>query len=246
MDTHHILSHFDDGQTFTRSCFRETVHTYDPACADTAIDWTLASLRKQGVLASAGAGKYYVISPDDPVRRLYSYPHSEEYLALEARILEEFPLANYQMWELIQMNDCVNHQIAKNVIFVEVERMLIDAVYEMLHEQYPYAILQPDEDTFYRQRGPETDIVVQRLVSEAPTPGDHHSCSIEKILVDLLSKRLTGRIIERSEYPRIYEDMFRKYTIDESRMFRYARRRNLYDTLIGFITTQTNIRLRTL
>lgn len=246
MDMHNVLARFDDGQTFTKSVFREAVHSYEPACADTTIDWALISLRRQGVLASAGAGKYYVVSQGDGVRRPYSYPHSEEYLSLERLIQETYPLVNFQMWELIQMNDFVNHQIAKNVIFVEVERMLIDTVYEAVHAHYPYAMLQPDEAMFYRQRGPETDIVIQRLVSEAPTPGDHHSCSIEKILVDLLSKRLTGRIIERSEYPRIYEDVFCKYAIDETRMFRYARRRNLYEVLVEFIRTQTEVRLMTI
>lgn len=246
MDMHNVLAQFDDGQTFTKSVFREAVHTYEPACADTTIDWALVSLRRQGVLASAGAGKYYVVAQGDTVRRSYTYPHSEDYLTLERCIQEQYPLANYQMWELIQMNDFVNHQIAKNVIFVEVERMLVDTVYEMLHEHYPYAMLQPDEPTFYRQRGPETDVVVQRLVSEAPAPGEHHSCAIEKLLVDLQSKRLTGRLIERSEYPRIYEDAFQKYTIDETRMFRYARRRNLYEVLVKFIRTQTDVHLMTI
>lgn len=246
MDMNTVLSRYDDGRTFTRSSFRETVRAYEPSCTDTSIDWTLHSLRRQGVLASAGAGKYYIVRQDGAARRQYDYPHSEEYLALERRIQESYPLAGYQMWELIQMNDFVNHQIAKNVIFVEVDRMLVDAVYEMVHEHYPYAMLQPDETTFYRQRGPETDIVVQRLVSEAPAPGEHHSCTIEKILVDLQSRKLVGRIIERSEYPRIYEDVFRKYAIDETRMFRYARRRNLYDTLVEYITTQTDVRLMTI
>lgn len=245
MDMHNVLAQFDDGRTFTKSVFREAVHTYEPACADTTIDWALVSLRRQGVLASAGAGKYYVITQEDTVRRPYSYPHSAEYLALERCIQEAYPLANYQMWELIQMNDFINHQIAKNVIFVEVDRMLVDTVYEMLHVQYPYAMLQPDETTFYRQRGPATDVVVQRLVSEAPAPEDHHSCAIEKLLVDLQSRKLTGRLIERSEYPRIYEDIFRKYAIDETRMFRYARRRNLHEVLVRFIQTQTNVHLMT-
>ena len=143
------------------------------------------------------------------------------------------------------MNDFVNHQIAKNVIFIEVEAMLVDTVYEKLHEKYPYAMIQPTVDIFYKQRAPETDIVVQKFLSEAPAPDANHSCVIEKLLVDLLSKKLSGSLIERSEYPRIYEDVFRKYNIDETRMFRYAKRRNLYDSLLSFIKTKTGIQLMT-
>lgn len=206
----------------------------------------LVVLRKQGDLISVGSGKYYLVSQGAPAKKTYSYPHSPEYMNLEEIITNAYPLINFQMWELIQMNDFVNHQIAKNVIFIETEPMLVDAVYELLHEKRPYAMIHPTVDVFYKQRAPETDIVVQRLLSEAPSPGANHSCAIEKLLVDLLSPKIPGRLIERSEYPRIYEDVFRKYNINETRMFRYAKRRSLYDVLISFITTRTNIRLMTI
>ncbi len=206
----------------------------------------LVALRKRGNLISVGAGKYYLVSQDIHAKKLYSYPHSSEYMNLEEIIANAYPLANFQMWELIQMNDFVNHQIVKNVIFIETEPMLVDTVYELLHEKRPYAMIQPTVDVFYKQRAPETDIVVQRLLSEAPSPDANHSCAIEKLLVDLLSPKIPGRLIERSEYPRIYEDVFRKYNINETRMFRYAKRRSLYDVLISFITTRTNIRLMTI
>ena len=144
------------------------------------------------------------------------------------------------------MNDFVNHQIAKNVIFIEAEAMLVDTVYEMLHEKFPYVMIEPDTNAFYKQRAPETDIIVQRLITEAPTPNEGHSSPLEKLLVDLLSKKLSGNLIERSEYPCIYEDIFRKYLIDETKMFRYAKRRHLYDNLLSFINTQTDIKLMTI
>lgn len=240
------LSHLPQGQIFNKSRFREAVHMVDPDCPESSINWMLVTMRKQGVLASAGTGKYYCLSGESAIRKNYQYPHSPEYLEIEQAITDSYPLVNFQMWELIQMNDFVNHQIAKNVIFIEVESMLVDTVYEMLHEKYPYAMIQPDTDTFYKQRSPESDIVVQKLLTEAPTPNNGHSSPLEKLLVDLLSKKLPGNLIERSEYPRIYDDIFRKYLIDETRMFRYAKRRNLYDALLSFIETQTDVKLMTI
>ncbi len=241
-----VLPHLPTEEIFNKNVFREIVHSIYPDCSEASINWMLVTLRKQGSLASAGTGKYYRIAQDMPAKKQYSYPHSEEYLELEKDITESYPLVNFQMWELIQMNDFVNHQIAKNVVFIEVEAMLVDTVYELLHEKYPYAMIQPTADIFYKQRAPETDIVVQRLLSEAPSPDANHSCAIEKILVDLLSKKLSGNLIERSEYPRIYEDIFHKYLIDETRTFRYAKRRHLYESLLSFINTQTDIKLMTI
>lgn len=241
-----ILPHLPTSEIFSKKAFREAVHTVYPNCSEASINWMLVTLRNHGILASVGAGKYYLITQDIPAKKQYSYPHSQEYLTLENDIIKSYPLVNFQMWELIQMNDFVNHQIAKNVIIIEVEAILVDTVYEMLHEKYPYAMIQPSPDIFYKQRAPETDTVVQKLLSEAPSPYEGHSCSIEKILVDLLSKKLSGSLIERSEYPRIYEDIFHKYLIDETKMFRYAKRRHLYESLVSFIDTLTDIKLMTI
>lgn len=246
MNANNILPLLPNDGAFNKTTFRETVHSIYPDCTEASINWMLVTLRKQGSLASAGTGKYYRIPQDAPAKKQYSYPHSLEYLDLEKEITEAYPLVNFQIWELIQMNDFVNHQIAKNVIFIEVEAMLVDTVYELLHEKHPYAMIQPTYDTFYKQRAPETDIIVQKLLSEAPSPDANHSCVIEKLLVDLLSKKLSGSLIERSEYPRIYEDVFRKYNIDETRMFRYAKRRHLYDSLLSFIKTKTDIQPMTI
>ncbi len=246
MNTTTVLPYLPIGKIFNKNTFREAVHSIYPDCSESSINWMLVTLRKQGSLASAGAGKYYRIPHDAPPKKHYSHHPSQEYLDLEKDITESYPLVNFQMWELIQMNDFVNHQIAKNVIFIEVESMLLDTVYELLHEKYPYAMIQPTSDVFYKQRAPETDIVVQKLISEAPSPDADHSCVIEKLLVDLLSKKLSGTLIERNEYPSIYEDVFRKYNIDETRMFRYAKRRHLYARLLSFITTKTGIHLMTI
>ncbi len=241
-----ILPHLPSGEVFNKTVFREVVHSIYPNCTEASVNWLLVTLRKQGKLTTVGTGKYYRVSQDAPVKKQYSYPHTPEYLNLRKEITEVYPLVNFQMWELLQMNDFVNHQIAKNVIIIEVEAMLVDTVYELLHEKYPYAMIQPTSDTFYKQRAPQTDIVVQKLISEAPSPDANHSCVIEKLLVDLQSKKLSGSLIERSEYPRIYEDIFRKYNIDETRMFRYAKRRNLYDSLLSFVKTKTDIQLKTI
>lgn len=245
MDKDAILEKFQGGTVFDKTAFRQSVHSVNPDCSESMINWLLLSFRKKGILSSVGAGKYYVTSAQEVTKKMYIYPHSPEYLDLEKELTERFPLLKFQMWELIQMNDFVNHQIAKNVIFIETENMMVNSVYENLHARYPYAMIEPDTAIFYKLRGPDTDIVVQKLPSEAPAPLINHSCALEKIVVDILSKKLTGKLIERSEYPAIYEGIFNKFHIDETRMFRYARRRNLHDTLRSFISEQTNIQLKT-
>ena len=87
---------------------------------------------------------------------------------------------------------------------------------------------------------------IQRLLSEAPKPlGDMKECRLEKLLVDLFSNKFTEQLVERAEHAGIYKKAFRKYYIDEKKMFRYARRRNLEKEIKDFIEKETNIQLLT-
>lgn len=162
---------------------------------------------------------------------------------ISSEIHAEYPLVNFQMWELFQMNEFVNHLLAKNVIFVEVENMLDESVFNLLFEKYPHVLYNPDMDEYYKYAGKET-IVVRKLISEAPPFfGNDRQASLEKILVDLFGRGISGFIISRSEYQAIYEDSFDKYNINQARLFRYARRRGIEKAILDFIHEETSITL---
>ncbi|MDE7204369.1 MAG: hypothetical protein K2O91_21295 [Lachnospiraceae bacterium] len=97
------------------------------------------------------------------------------------------------------MNEFVNHLFGKNTIFVEVENMCEVPVFEMLHERFPDVLFCPDKDMYYRQWGNDDTVVVQKLISEAPGPAAGHSAPLEKLLVDLFSKKLTGKLVSRRQ-----------------------------------------------
>lgn len=163
---------------------------------------------------------------------------------MEQLIIKEFPLVEFQMWEMYQMNEFVNHLFGKNTIFVDVENMCEDVVFEMLHDKFPYVLFCPSKEMYHKQRGNDNTIVVQKLISETPKSAVGHSAPLEKILDDLFSKKLTGKLIARSEYPERYEQAFERYYIDEAKMFRYARRRSLDEELITFLKESTNVNLK--
>ena len=141
------------------------------------------------------------------------------------------------------MNEFVNHLLAKNTIFVEVENMLDESVFNLLFERYPHVLHNPDIEEYYKYAGDET-IVVRKLISEAPPAfGQHRQASLEKLLVDLFGRGISGSILSRSEYRAIYEDSFHKYNINQAKLFRYARRRGVEKTIRDFIREETRIML---
>jgi len=244
MDMEKILDDFKPGEIFEKQQFRDAVHRVNPSYAESSINWLLSKWRNGKKIVMVGKGKYKRTSSLRP-KKLYTYGHSEEYLSVEKSIIKGYPFVEFQMWELIQFNEFINHQIAKNLLIVEVENMLADTVFDRLHDEYPHVLFCPTPDFYYRHKGDEDTIVVLKLISEAPKPMEAHSCVLEKLLVDLYVKKFTGNLIERSEYKAIFEDSFEKYQIDESKLFRYARRRNVEKDIKKFICEQTNVVLAT-
>jgi len=201
-------------------------------------------LEQNGQIIRFARGKYARLDKGN-LKVEYSYEPSELMKQIEDAVAKQFPLVNFQVWELIQWNEFVNHQIAHNAIFVEVEYGLSDYVFDFLKEKYENVMLKPDKESYYRYMS-DNMIVIQQLVSGAPAPlKGTKQASIEKMLVDLFSRKLTGSFIEHAEYPHILEDAFQKYRINESSMFRYARRRNLEKLIKEYIDENTDIRLET-
>ncbi|MEE3488506.1 MAG: DUF6577 family protein [Bulleidia sp.] len=200
----------------------------------------LQDLQDDGLIMKVGHGRYTKKS----VKPQYHFENSPGMVEITRMIDEEYPLITYQTWELYQWNEFTNHQLAHNAFFIEVESGLETTVFEMLLEKYPRVLLNPDTEEYYRYRMDDM-IVVGKLLSEAPTPlPGTKQASLEKLLVDIFSRKLTGQLIERAEYRKIYEDAFSTYAINESTLFRYARRRHLELDIRRFITEETEIQLK--
>ena len=89
-------------------------------------------------------------------------------------------------------------------------------------------------------------IVLNKRVTETPKGlGESWHSRIEKVLVDLITEPLIQDSINKSEYDNIFEDVFSRYIVDESCLFRYARRRGADKELKDFIINNTTVELRT-
>ena len=128
-----LLNNLQGGTVFDKNQFKVIVRMTNPSQSDSSINWLLEKLRRENQIASIGRGKYIKI-PECNAKELYTYNHSYEYLEVEEKITDRYPLLEFQMWELIQFNEFLNHQIAKNIIVVEVENMLEDSVFDTLRE----------------------------------------------------------------------------------------------------------------
>lgn len=75
-------------------------------------------LLESGQIARAGRNMYCI--PDNQVP-VYYYEYSEFAMQIQKMIYEKYPFLEYRIFELVQVNKFLNHQIAHNAVFVFVE-----------------------------------------------------------------------------------------------------------------------------
>lgn len=142
------------------------------------------------------------------------------------------------------LNEFLNHLIARNHIIFEVEKDGSGFAYEFLKENVPNRILFLPGKKELERYSSDNDIYILHAISETPNDEKNkHGVCLEKIIVDLFSNKTLKQFISKSEYPHILEEMFSKYRINESKLFRYVFRRGKKQEIIRFILENTNIKL---
>lgn len=202
-----------------------------------------ASMVKEGDLIRVGNGMYCIC---DNTVKTYSHEYTDLAKEVASLIQKEYPLVDFSIMELVQLNDFVNHQIAHNILFLSVECDAMDFVFETLKEKYFGKVLINPTLEIYHQYWSDNMIVINKLVTQAPKhPTVAWHIRLEKLLVDIIAYPLIVNSISDSEYPTIYEDAFSLYAIDESSLFRYAKRRTVDKKILKLVSEKTNIVLKT-
>ena len=130
------------------------------------------------------------------------------------------------VFESVLLNEFLNHQIAQNTIYVQVEKDVSSYVFDNLQEEYSGSVLyRPGKSEFGRYWTRDC-IVVLDLISQSPLSQDNpHEITAEKMLVDITAEKSISRTFSPSEIPFVFENVIRSYHVDRRKMNRYAGRR---------------------
>ena len=204
-----------------------------------------SKLLSYGAMENVGEDLYIKVS-HGTAKELYTYKTpGSELIDVKSFLCSEFPLADFLVWETIQLNEFINHQIAQNTIIVMIEHMLMDAAFERLKGKFPTTLFSPTPMDYMRY-GRNGTIAVQRLSYRYPkNPKQKHGYSIEKLIVDLFAEKIINSFVNADDYPAALETAFMRYRINETRLFNYARTRRVDAEIQTMIREQTAIRLYT-
>lgn len=215
---------FPDKDCFSSEELLECWRSQRPSMSLSTFYRYLHQSLEKGVIFQTGRNLYCAAGKTRPK---YNHQYSETARDLAKYIEKEYPLLDFRIFETIQLNEFLNHQIGRNTIFLSVEDRLGEMLFQRIRQRYNNNVLLNPSKVIFEQYWLENMIVIQKLNTESPK-GENQiwNTDLEKMLVDILADKLIRSCFSQSEYPLIYETAFGRYPINESRMFRYARRRS--------------------
>lgn len=239
----HYFEGIRNKKSFNRQTVLQSFRDGGYELSDASFYKKFAAMVREGELARVGNGIYCF--PEKNVKP-YKHEYSEFAVEVASLLQEQYPLLDFSVMEMVQLNDFVNHQIAHNTLFLSVESDVIEFIFDSLREKYFGKVFINPTSEMYHQYWSDNMIVINKLITEAPKSSTvSWHARLEKMLVDIVADSLLSKSFSESEYPGIYENAFSMYVIDESCLFRYATRRTVDKKIKGIIQEKTNIKLRT-
>ena len=213
---------------------------FEPDVKTTTVNWRVYTLVRMGVLQRIGRGRF-----DLGEGKNYLPEISSGMKLIYNKVRREFPFLNICIWNTSSLNEFMIHQPGKFYYLLEVEKEAAESVFYFLRETKFAVFLEPNKDILEKYLPEEKKVmIVKSLISEAPllTVERIDTASIEKMLVDIFCDETIFSAQQGSEMRTIFDAALTKYTVNRSKMLRYADRRGKKHDLIGFMDTLDNSR----
>jgi hypothetical protein len=192
-----------------------------------------------GVLTRIGRGKFSLGNS-----KIFIPEINSKLKTINSKLKKEFPFLEICLWNTSSFNEFMVHQPGRFYILIEVEKDAAQSVFFFLKEAKYSVFIDPTKDLIEKYLPDEKEtLIVKPLVTEAPTQKIEglNTTTIEKILVDIFCDEVIFSTQQGAEKRTIFKEAFTKYTINQSKMLRYADRRRKKEELNQFVKTISNL-----
>lgn len=231
---------FKDQAFFSSEALYNFYLNFEPDLKETTFRWRIYNLKEQKLIRPISRNVFtltykpnYKPSLDDMGRRV------------SLIINKEFGALTKAIWSTRIISEFMLHQPVRFFTLIETEKEAIEPVFHLLMDnKIKNVFLQPEEKELHRYMSElDNAIVVRPLVSKAPLQkvDKVDTITIEKLLVDLFADKKLFYTYQGSELAFIFNSVYRKYAINFTKLFSYARRRRRVADLMNFISERTDI-----
>lgn len=229
-----VLERMDVQKVYSHKELVNELKILKPDLSENTYHWAISRLVGTGSLPKLGYDSYSLsseLSKDE-----YMPVYSDKATELTRVISEKYPFVRFTVFETVLMNEFLNHLIAQNTIFIQVEKESSIYVFRFLQEHGVTNVMfkpsKKDVDLYWSKNC----VIVTDMVSEAPIRMSMpHSIMLEKMLVDMSADKLISATFSKADLTDVYEEAQSRYRLDKVRMLRYARRRNHQDVVLNYL-----------
>lgn len=229
-----VLNHLEDKKTYSHKELVDELRMLKPGLSVSSYHWIICRLIRSGMLTKLGYDSYSI--PSEFSREEYEPFYSDTAKGLITLVSEKYPNVAFTVFETVLMNEFLNHLIAQNTVFIQVEKESSIYIFRFLQEQGIHNVLYKPSNNDLNLYWAKDSIIVTDMISEAPIHAKRpHAIMLEKMLVDMLADKLIVTTFSKAEFPNVMEQVHSRYLLDEVRMQRYARRRNRQDIVLEYL-----------
>lgn len=239
LHTDKIKHHFKSKAVFETQDIVDFYEQIEKNIKPTTVNWRVYTLVQKGVLQRIGRGKFALGRG-----RKYIPEISSVIKSTFKKIKAEFPYANLCVWNTSVLSEFMLHQPKRNFLLVETDKETTNSAFYFLREIKKSVFIEPTKDILEKYIVNEKEVfVIKPFISEAPTQSINEvkTATIEKMLVDVFCDEVIFAAQQGAEMRTIFNEAFTKYTINQSKMLRYADRRGKKKELNQFVKTLTNL-----
>lgn len=204
-----------------------------------SISVTLYKLVADGAIERVSYGIYRL----SRLKNDFSYPKDDQMNGICSLIKEKFPFVDFCVWKPSVLSQFMQHIPNVSFILVNVEREAMESVFHALQDYKTDGgvLLNPSAKEIEMYITGIEQIIVRPLVKEAPLY-EIDGCvfpTMEKMLVDAIGDKELA-FMQGNELYTIFDNVLDSFTINKSRLLRYASRRNRKEKVEQILKTIEN------
>lgn len=212
----------------------------EPDLKESTFRWRIYYLKKKQVITTISR-ELFALS----FKPAYRPDISDAERKLFSKIEKQFPSLKVCLWSTDIAHEFMLHIPGRFLTVLQVEKEALEPVFSYLKDQnFRNVFFEPGEKEIERYVFEnETAIVLQSLVSKSPTQMVQNvtTTTLEKLIVDLFSDKKLFAAFQGNELAHIINNAYKRYSIDFTKLFHYAKRRRKDTELAGFLSNKTDI-----
>jgi hypothetical protein len=198
----------------------------------------LSSLAKEKELVRIGKGIYAL-----PQKQAFTYSPSKKAKDIYKALKAQLPFTDFCVYDGSILFPIQHHLSTNHAIYVETNRDAVESVFCRLKEVYKNVYRQPNLDfmnDYIDLR--EKCFIVKPLVTESPLMkvDGIKVPTLEKLLVDT-QKDIDFDYMQGNEASYMFHMALSQYLVNNQRLMRYAKRRNIGIKIESLINSSRNI-----